>query len=377
MPVYKRDGRTQLWCRGSVAGESYKCATGVATGEPDAYAKAEEFEHTLRERLWRQHKLKDRGAVSVRDAAQKWLKTLTNKTRHEDQSKIDWFLNRIPHLANNSVSAIDVELNEVLQRRLIEQELAPGTVDKYMATWRRFLRKCSLEWQYMPAPPKVPMLNAETAEPRWLTPDEFGRLYEELHDGLKPKALFAVNTGLRMRAMLSLKQRNVDLVNRRAWIEKQFMKAGKTHGFPLNDEAIRALEMEREYRAVQEQEHLNRCERLGRKPTIGDTEHVFTYRRKPLDDCNTLAYQVALRAAGITGADWHTLRHTFASWAVQSGGVSLQELMKLGPWESYDMVLVYAHLAPDHLAEAVQSVARFGNQTNTVKKIDKKKHATE
>jgi integrase len=53
---------------------------------------------------------------------------------------------------------------------------------------------------------------------------------------------------------------------------------------------------------------------------------------------------------------WHDLRHTFAAWAVQNG-VTLHELMQLGGWASYQMVLRYAHLAPDHLALAAQKVA--------------------
>lgn len=366
MPIYRRPGSPFLWIRGSVAGEPYRCSSKVLASEPDADKKAEEYEDVYRDRIRRRIKLGDSGAVSVQDATKRWLKTLTNKTRHEDETKIKWFLSA-PGLSNLTVGEITVELNETLQQKLIENDLAPGTVDKYMATWRRFLRKCSLQWQYMPAPPKVPMLNAATAEPRWLTPAEFNRLYAAMHDGLKPKAMFAVHTGLRMRAMLSLKWRNVDLKNKRAWIEKQFMKAGKTHGFPLSSAAIRALMLEQKFRQTQEAEYMNRCKRLGLEQEPGDTEHVFTYRRKALDDCNTAAYQEALRAAGITGADWHTLRHTFASWAVQSG-VTLQELMKLGPWESYEMVLVYAHLAPDHLSEAASKVARFGHSTNKKRK---------
>jgi hypothetical protein len=33
-------------------------------------------------------------------------------------------------------------------------------------------------------------------------------------------------------------------------------------------------------------------------------------------------------------------------------GTSLQELMELGGWWSFEMVLRYAHLAPDHLSRA-------------------------
>ena len=39
-------------------------------------------------------------------------------------------------------------------------------------------------------------------------------------------------------------------------------------------------------------------------------------------------------------------------------GTSLQELMELGGWKSYDMVLRYAHLAPEHLSEAAARIER-------------------
>ena len=40
----------------------------------------------------------------------------------------------------------------------------------------------------------------------------------------------------------------------------------------------------------------------------------------------------------------------WASWHVQSGP-RLQELMELGSWSGYEMVLRYAHLATDHLRD--------------------------
>ena len=39
-------------------------------------------------------------------------------------------------------------------------------------------------------------------------------------------------------------------------------------------------------------------------------------------------------------------------------GTSLQELMELGGWKSYEMVLRYAHLAPEHLSAAAQRIQR-------------------
>jgi len=48
---------------------------------------------------------------------------------------------------------------------------------------------------------------------------------------------------------------------------------------------------------------------------------------------------------------------TWASWHVMSG-TSLQELMEHGCWKSYEMVLRYAHLAPEHLADAASRIEK-------------------
>ena len=46
-------------------------------------------------------------------------------------------------------------------------------------------------------------------------------------------------------------------------------------------------------------------------------------------------------------ADMHMMR-----------GTSLQELMELGGWKSYEMVLRYAHLAPERLTTAASRIDR-------------------
>jgi integrase len=118
------------------------------------------------------------------------------------------------------------------------------------------------------------------------------------------------------------------------------MKAGTAHGIPLNAGALEALKAAR---------------------TLTGDKHpegaVFRYDHKPIDNFNTKAFKKAAKAAGVGGLRWHDLRHTFAAWAVQAG-VTLQELMQLGSWRSYQSVLVYAHLAPDHLRQAAEKIAK-------------------
>jgi hypothetical protein len=50
---------------------------------------------------------------------------------------------------------------------------------------------------------------------------------------------------------------------------------------------------------------------------------------------------------------------------VQSG-TSLQELMELGGWKSYEMVLRYAHLAPEKLSSVAGRIERQPARALTV-----------
>ncbi|MCV5791837.1 tyrosine-type recombinase/integrase, partial [Escherichia coli] len=73
-----------------------------------------------------------------------------------------------------------------------------------------------------------------------------------------------------------------------------------------------------------------------------------------------------LKKAGIEDFRFHDLRHTWASWLIQSG-VPLSVLQEMGGWESIEMVRRYAHLAPNHLTEHARKIdAIFGaSDTNT------------
>jgi integrase len=160
-------------------------------------------------------------------------------------------------------------------------------------------------------------------------------LCKQLPDHLKFAAQFAVLTGLRMRSMLAMTWDRVDLKSARAWIPGEHMKAGRTHGLSLSPDAVKVLKD------------------LRRAAPRGNA--VFQYEGAQIANANTAAFKKAVERAGIGSLRWHDLRHTWASWAIQNGA-TLQQVMELGGWVSYTMVLRYAHLAPDHLAAAAALV---------------------
>lgn len=114
---------------------------------------------------------------------------------------------------------------------------------------------------------------------------------------------------MRRANVTGLQWSQLDLARRLAWIHPDQAKARKAIAVPLNSEAVVII-------------------------------------RKQV---STRAWYGALQRAGINDFRWHDLRHTWASWHVQSG-TPLHVLQELGGWESAEMVRRYAHLSADHLA---------------------------
>jgi integrase len=314
----------------------------VSTGTADL-DEAKEFERAFKERIWRVEKLGDRGAISFFEVAERWL-TLNARPKRRDRELVEWLTPRIGLKPVREIA--DSDQLEALRREGLAAGWSESTVDRLMGTISAVLKACA-GWRYIDHVPPIPMYRPAPSEPRALTVSELNRLCSHLPMHLALAARVAVHTLLRMRAMLGLTWARVDLEKARAWIPGAHQKAARTFGLPLNDEAVRALRGLR---------------------TIGGpaNEYVFTWLGRPIDDCNTLAFQEAVKRARLGALRWHDLRHTGASWAVQSG-VTLPELMVLGDWKDYRSVLRYAHLAPSSGAEAAAKVARWAVGTEGVK----------
>jgi integrase len=355
--LYRRPNSPHYWVRFQLNGREVRLSSGTENRRA-----AEEFETKARSRAWRQVKLEERPPYPWSTARQRWLTETRKRSKKRDEQILAWF---DEHLKDADVQGITREVIEEL-RALKAEERSQATADRYMALLRAILRKCVNDWQVLGAAPKVPMYRPRSAEPRWLTREQFAMLCKELPEHLQLAARFAVLTGLRMGSMLSLKWERVDLKQRRAWIPSKNMKAERTHGLPLSQAAVAVLKELRVFQEKQEAEHRIWCVRHSEtyKPTRPD--HVFTWRRENIADCNTKSFQDAVERAKLCPLRWHDLRHTFASWAIQNG-VAPHELMQLGGWASYSMVLRYAHLAPDHLALAAEKVAKASHKNRHTK----------
>lgn len=328
MSLYRRPDTPNWWCRFQLDHREVRLSTRTRDRE-----QAKEFEAAARASAWRQAKLGERAPYPWEAARKRWLA----EQRRKDDPSVLTILNWLDsHFKGYSIHQITREAVEKL-RTLKAAEASEATADRHMERLRAILRKCRDDWQVIDTIPKVPMYRPPVGEPRWLTRAQFKRLCGKLPSHLKLAARLAVQTGLRMRSQAKLEWSRVDLKRRRAWVPGYQMKAGKAIGIPLSSEAVRVLKA------------------LRRRGGAGAT-YVHEWHGAPVDDFNTKAFKDAVTAAGVAPLRWHDLRHTWASWHVQMG-TTLPELMQLGGWASYAMVLRYAHLAPDHLARAAERLA--------------------
>jgi integrase len=152
-------------------------------------------------------------------------------------------------------------------------------------------------------------------------------------DHMTPMVLISINTGLRQGELFSLRWDNVSLDRALLTIEGAYAKSGKTRHLPLNKEALYALET---------WSNKSKKERF-----------VFPSKNgQPFDNVKK-AWSKILSLAQITNFRWHDMRHHFASKLVMAA-VDLNTVRELLGHADMTMTLRYAHLAPEHKANAVE-----------------------
>ncbi len=284
--------------------------------------EAQEYHAKREQEIWRRDKLGEAEPVTWGEAVARWIGV-------KERSLPERYL-----LASFRISPAELlPLSTSLVSKLLTGR-GPGSWNRCLSLVVAIHNGSGVK------PPSISRKPNPPGRLRWLTAQEWGKLKGALAGEsatLLALAEFSIATGVRENNALELRWDQLDLKRRVAWFYADRMKAGVAHGIPLNDDAMTVLERRRGIHKVY----------VFPSPDSGEPYYKASNR----------AWYSALRKSKLksTGVVWHTLRHTWASWFVMSGG-TLQELMALGGWKSYSMVLRYAHLAPEHLAHAASKV---------------------
>jgi integrase len=150
---------------------------------------------------------------------------------------------------------------------------------------------------------------------------------------ITPMVLLSLNTGLRRGELFNLRWENINLERAMLTVRGDTAKSGKTRHVPLNTIAAQALKSWRPHH-----------QESGLVFANDKTGQAFGHVKR--------AWAGVLNLAQITNFRWHDMRHHFASKLVMAG-VDLNTVRELLGHADIKMTLRYAHLAPEHKANAV------------------------
>ena len=223
------------------------------------------------------------------------------------------------------------------QNGLVKGGMKPASVNRYMAL-AKYLFNLAERWEILDKAPtkNVRKLEDNGARERYLDQDEVYRLLEALNNcksQVVPDIIeFLLLTGARKSEAAEMAWQEVDL-ERGIWeLPAQRNKAGKPKIVPLSDAALQVLQR----RAGNESNY------VFPNPDTGEPLKHFH---------NT--WDRIRKQAGIPDVRIHDLRHSFASFLVNSGR-SLYEVQKLLGHSQLSTTQRYAHLTQDTLKEATE-----------------------
>ena len=295
-------------------------------------ADAQCFHDQLLEELWKTKKIRTVPKKTWVDAVVRWIDESSHKRSLDtDKFHLTWL---DPYFRNKLLKDITEELIEKVAHEREKTGVKLSSVNRVLEVIRAILNRAHKEWKWLDSVPTIRMRKFENKRLRWLTQKEAQRLLDELPPHLKDMAAFTLATGLRESNVTGLQWSVVNLAKNHALIHSDQSKTKRAIPVPLNSLAQDIV-----------------AKQKGKHPI-----YVFTYQGEPVSRCNNHAWRKALIRARIKDFRWHDLRHTWASWHVQSG-TSLHELQQLGGWSDYDTVLRYAHLSSDHLQKAAERVS--------------------
>ncbi|MCZ8112240.1 MAG: tyrosine-type recombinase/integrase [Betaproteobacteria bacterium] len=247
-------------------------------------------------------------------------------------------LERLSREPSRTYAGRDVEGRPIYRAR--GGALAPATLNRYAATlaavctWCIKRRVAPQGWQHpCRSIERRPEDNLKT---RFLSDEECQRLLDACRASQWPRlrllVLMALTTGARRGELSALTWGHVDLDGATATLPRT--KSGKPRVLPLVPAVVEEL---RRFKA-------GASTLVFRSAKAPDRVYSFEGR-----------FRLALKAAGIRGVTFHTLRHSAASMLARNGA-TLYEVGEVLGHRQMQTTMRYAHLAVGHKAALVNRV---------------------
>lgn len=205
----------------------------------------------------------------------------------------------------------------------------------------KYMFTLAVDWDYCdrnPVKSKTIKFFQEQSRTRYLLEDELPLLFTELHGDLRDITLVALNTGMRISEILTLKWVNLDFTKGSITLAKT--KNGDPRIIPMNTVVAIVLSLRQRSSEWVFENRSNKGRCKGRP--------ITTIRK---------GFGNALNRAGIEGFRFHDIRHTFATYLTMEGVDEITRAEILGH-RKYTMTSRYSHSTWEKKVEAMQIMAR-------------------
>lgn len=195
---------------------------------------------------------------------------------------------------------------------------------------------------------KVKKLPERNKRMRYLLDDEETRLFAQFEGArshLAPMVTVAIGTGMRRGDHFNLQVGRVDFQRNCIWVPNS--KTGQDYPVPMSEEVRKVMLENCRSKAMDEYVFLN--------PKTG----------KPYTDLKR-AFQAACDDAGISGLNWHDLRHTFGM-RLGEAGANAFEIMELMGHTSAETSRRYVHPSSERKRAAVAGLLHRARHNSVTK----------
>ncbi|MGR7638339.1 tyrosine-type recombinase/integrase [Klebsiella aerogenes] len=362
-----------IFRRGEIWYASYSLPGGKRIKESlgtEDKRQAQELHDKRKSELWRVDRLGDFPDVTFEEACLRWLEEKADKKSLDtDKGRIGFWLEHFEGMKIKDITEAKIyaavsrmqnrKAKEIWQQRVDAaarkgkdapafeaKPVTTSTKAKHLALMKAILRAAERDWKWLEKAPVIKIPSVRNKRVRWLEHEEAKRLIDECPEPLKSVVKFALATGLRRSNIINMEWQQIDMQRRVAWVNPEDSKSNRAIGVALNDTACKVLRDQ----IGNHHKWVFVHTRAWHRP---DSSLTPAIRKMRVDD--NRAWNSACKRAGIEDFRFHDLRHTWASWLIQSG-VPLSVLQEMGGWESIEMVRRYAHLAPNHLTEHARQI---------------------
>lgn len=210
-----------------------------------------------------------------------------------------------------------------------------GTINRELMLISSIMTKCD-EWGFKIPNVKISKYKLrETAEniKYFDSMETVQKIIDNASPHLKPIIYTALYTGLRRGNLLTLKWENIDFKNNviNVKVKDKTTDGGKNFVIPMIDKLKEILEQQ---------------------PKV--CEYVFTFDGKQIKDISR-SWHTALRNANIPYMNFHTLRHTCATWMLKETG-NLKLTQQILGHADIKTTTKYAHVLDGEKRSALESV---------------------